>query len=297
MNMFRTLRADEIDCRIAQIKEKEGKPAGLSLLLYKDARCDQNILDETVGPMCWERRHSRENANCTVSIWCNERGCWVSKEDTGTESNTEKEKGLASDSFKRACFNWGIGRELYTAPFVWITPDKCEIKKDPRGKWVCYDRFTVHGIGYTDGVITGLEIKNQKTGRICFSYGKISETVVEKPEQPDTEPEAVAQQKPQAASVTTVGTVPQVNPEAPKQAEKPAETKLETPGMFMQRRIAVMKAKYRDFDFVRTRKALIAGGVVRDIPSATMTMEQAVDLMDAVEQVYLTTIPGVQKVS
>jgi hypothetical protein len=111
--MFRTLRADEIDCRIAQVKE-----TGLSLLLYKDARCDQNILDEVVGPFNWKREHTRDNRNCIVSIKNPETGEWVSKEDTGTESNTEKEKGLASDSFKRACFNWGIGRELYTAPFV-----------------------------------------------------------------------------------------------------------------------------------------------------------------------------------
>lgn len=293
MNMFRTLRADEIDCRIAQIKEKDGKPAGLSLLLYKDARCDQNILDETVGPMCWERRHSRENANCTVSIWCKERSCWVSKEDTGTESNTEKEKGLASDSFKRACFNWGIGRELYTAPFVWITPDKCEIKKDPRGKWVCYDRFTVHGIGYKDGVITGLEIKNQKSGKICFTYGKISETAVEKPEQPDTEPETVpaanvrphgSQAAPVSASVSTVDKIPAQDQKGPEQAEN----RPETPGEFLKRMIGFMQAEYADvgFNFIACRKALIDAGLVKDIPSATMTMEQANELVRQVTGFY-----------
>ena len=162
MNMFRTLRADEIDCRIAQIKEN-----GLSLLLYKDARCDQNILDEVVGPFNWKREHTRDNRNCIVSIKNPDTGEWISKEDTGTESNTEKEKGLASDSFKRACFNWGIGRELYTAPFIWIPAEKCNIKEN-RGRPACYDRFTVKGIGYTDGVITGVEIKNQATGKICF---------------------------------------------------------------------------------------------------------------------------------
>ena len=88
---FRKLRADEVDCRISTISDK-----GLSLLLYKDARCDMNILDETVGPMNWQRSHSRDNANCTVSIYDTEKQIWVSKEDTGTESYTEKEKGLAS---------------------------------------------------------------------------------------------------------------------------------------------------------------------------------------------------------
>ena len=128
---FRKLRADEVDCRISTISDK-----GLSLLLYKDARCDMNILDETVGPMNWQRSHSRDNANCTVSIYDTEKQIWVSKEDTGTESYTEKEKGLASDSFKRACFNWGIGRELYTAPFIWIGADKCKLV-NRNGKFTC----------------------------------------------------------------------------------------------------------------------------------------------------------------
>jgi hypothetical protein len=207
MNMFRTLRADEIDCRIAQIKEN-----GLSLLLYKDARCDQNILDETVGPMFWKREHTRDNRNCIVSIWSEELKQWISKEDTGTESNTEKEKGLASDSFKRACFNWGIGRELYTAPFIWVPAEKCMITEN-RGRPACFDRFTVKGIGYTDGVITGIEIKNQKTGKICFKWGEISEEAPDKPEQPDDEPPEV---KP--ISQDAPGTV-STSDKLPKQAQ------------------------------------------------------------------------------
>lgn len=95
MCMFRTLGADEIECRVAQI-DKEGK--WLSLLLYKTARADMDILDETVGPTNWQRVHTRDNANCAVQIWDSEKHCWITKEDTGTESNTEAEKGLASDS-------------------------------------------------------------------------------------------------------------------------------------------------------------------------------------------------------
>ena len=109
---FRTLEANEIDCRIATINQN-----GLTLLLYKDARVDQNILDETVGAMNWQRRHTRDNANCIISIWDKDKNQWIEKEDTGTESFTEKEKGLASDSFKRAAFNWGIGRELRSQPW------------------------------------------------------------------------------------------------------------------------------------------------------------------------------------
>lgn len=140
---FRTLRADEIDCKPKIVKE-----TGLSLLLYKDARCDMNILDETVGPFNWSRSHSRDNSNCIVSIWDETKGQWISKEDTGIDSNIEGEKGRASDSFKRACVNWGIGRELYTAPpLIWISSDKCKITP-VNGRYTCYDKFQVSDIGY-----------------------------------------------------------------------------------------------------------------------------------------------------
>ena len=164
---FRLLEANEIECRVAQIfNTNNGK--GLSLLLYKDARVDQNILDETVGAMNWQRHHSRDNANCTVSIWDTEKKTWVEKEDTGTESNTEKEKGLASDSFKRACFNWGIGRELYTAPFIYVNESLCNIK-EVGGKLKCNDKFVVEKIAYDDdGNIISLAIKNVTKKCRCF---------------------------------------------------------------------------------------------------------------------------------
>ena len=173
---FRTLRADEIDCRVAAVKLPDnGKQGGLSLLLYKDARVDQNILDETVGPMNWQRRHTRDNANCIVSLWDTEKKQWIEKEDTGTESNTEAEKGLASDSFKRACFNWGIGRELYTAPFIWVPGDKCNIyARQTTGKQVgaCNDKFYVTLIEIVDGRIKKLVINNASKGnQVVFSMG------------------------------------------------------------------------------------------------------------------------------
>lgn len=164
--MFRLLNADEIECRVSTVSEK-----GCSILLYKDARCDQNILDETVGQMNWQRRHSRDNANCEVGIWDAEKAQWVWKEDTGTESYTEKEKGLASDSFKRACFNWGIGRELYTAPFIWIKSGDVELVPGKNGKLTTYDRFDVAEIGYDDaGRINKLVIK--KKNKAVYTLGK-----------------------------------------------------------------------------------------------------------------------------
>lgn len=172
---FRLLNADEIDCRVSTVSEK-----GLSLLLYKDSRVDMNLLDETVGPMNWQRSHTRDNANCIVSIWDDTKSQWVSKEDTGTESFTEKEKGLASDSFKRACFNWGIGRELYTAPFIWVMASNVKLI-DKNGKKSTYDKFKVKSIGYADsGVINALEIVNAQTNKTVYQF-KTSEPVKEKP--------------------------------------------------------------------------------------------------------------------
>jgi hypothetical protein len=162
---FRDLRADEIEVRVSQATEK-----GVALLLYKDARVDQNILDKTVGAMNWQRHHTRENANCIVSIWDEKKQQWISKEDTGTESNTEKEKGLASDSFKRACFNWGIGRELYTAPRIWVNAQDCTALKQNGQRWQCYDTFEVQKIAIENKRIVGLAIKNAKTKRNCFVW-------------------------------------------------------------------------------------------------------------------------------
>ena len=164
MKQFRTLRADEIDCRVSQVTN-----TGVILLLYKDARCDQNILDETVGPMNWQRHHTRDNANCIVSIWDDDKKMWIEKEDVGKESRTESEKGLASDSFKRACFNWGIGRELYTAPFIFIPAANCNIKEGKK----CYDNFTVESIEYQpDGQreICNLIIRNEAKNNVCFKW-------------------------------------------------------------------------------------------------------------------------------
>ena len=136
---FRLLRADEIECRVGI--HKKGK--GITLLLYKDARCDMELLDETVGAEKWARKHyeCKGNLFCSVGI-SDEVGEWVYKDDCGAESNTEKEKGEASDSFKRACVNWGIGRELYTAPFIWIPIELVEVDGDK-----IKDSFTVSEIG------------------------------------------------------------------------------------------------------------------------------------------------------
>lgn len=165
---FRDLRADEIECRVNTVNEN-----GCSILLYKDARCDMKILDETVTPANWQRSHVVINGSlfCNVSIYDEEKKEWITKQDVGVESYTEKEKGQASDSFKRACFNWGIGRELYTAPFIWIPKDKVTLKeKTSNGKKVTttYDRFAVEQIIIEDGVIKALAVRNITLGTRAF---------------------------------------------------------------------------------------------------------------------------------
>lgn len=162
---FRDLKADEIECRVAMAKEN-----GVSLLLYKNARCDMNILDETVGVGRWQRRHyeCKGNLFCEIGIKVDEE--WIWKGDCGTESNTEKEKGEASDSFKRAGFNWGIGRELYTAPFIWVKADDCVIK-EIGGKFKCLDTFTVKHIKIENKRITELAIYDEKTKKDVFKFG------------------------------------------------------------------------------------------------------------------------------
>lgn len=134
---FRALDKSEIEVRVARCI-KNAKFEGVQLLLYKNARTDMDLLDETVGAMNWKREHSRDNANCTISIWDSDKKEWIGKEDTGTESFTEKEKGLASDSFKRAGTNWGIGRELYTAPNIIA---RAELAKDDKGRYVLPSKF------------------------------------------------------------------------------------------------------------------------------------------------------------
>lgn len=189
-DLIRLLKADEIECRVSVIKEN-----GLRLLLYKDARVDQKILDETFGIFGWKRSHQSIEGNlyCTVEIYDKEAGEWVAKQDVGTTGYAEKEKSQASDSFKRACFNWGIGRELYTAPFIWIPKGKALIQsKDNR--FYCNDHFSVSSIQYNDNrEISALVVVNED-GEAVFEMkavgaaesGSRKGKVAQKPAQKET---------------------------------------------------------------------------------------------------------------
>ena len=162
MKEIRTLAASEIDCRVGMISQRTKK---VSILLYKNARVDMAMLDELVGPMNWQRDHKEIKGNLYCGVGIHTEKGWVWKWDCGTESNTEKEKGEASDSFKRACVNWGIGRELYTAPAIWI---ECSDKEWNDGK--PYVDLRVSHIAYKDREISELEIVD-KNGTLRYHYG------------------------------------------------------------------------------------------------------------------------------
>lgn len=171
------LGANDIEVRVATVTDK-----GCSLLLYKNARVDMRILDELFTPFGWKRKHEVINNNlfCTVEIKDPETKEWISKQDVGTESYTEKEKGQASDAFKRACFNIGIGRELYTAPFIWIKKEDVNLvdKLDPSGKprKTTYDNFRVEAIRYDEKKnISALSIKNCRTGKRVYIFNNLKD--------------------------------------------------------------------------------------------------------------------------
>ena len=162
---FRTLKAEEIEVRVDTINEKY-----LTLLLYKTARTDAKILDETVGAMNWENEYAviKGNMYCGITIHDRENNTKVTKWNCGTESFAEAEKGEASDSMKRAGFTWGIGVELYTAPQIKIDSSKVKITTNKNGKFTTYDKFKVEKIKINENTkeIEGISILNSVGNRV-----------------------------------------------------------------------------------------------------------------------------------
>lgn len=167
MNVFRTLNADEIEVRVKQVSEK-----GAVALLYKTARTDMDILDEVIGADRWscDYREIKGNLFCGITI------DGLTKWDCGIESRADddgnEKKGEASDAFKRAGFRWGIGRELYTAPFIFLFT-QTEQDKDGKFKLSGFPAFSVKDIEYDDKRrISRLVIVEEKSGKAVFTYPK-----------------------------------------------------------------------------------------------------------------------------
>ena len=201
------MRADEIECRVGAVTDK-----GVSLLMYKDARVDMRLLDEVVGAENWQRKHELIDGQlfCTVSIR-NEKGEWVGKQDVGTESNTEKEKGRASDAFKRACFNWGVGRELYSCPFVWVNLAQNEWKANAYGKSQPRVKFHVSEIAYDDNRNVSRLVIVDDSGKVRFTFGggtaqpqpQATQQARPQPTQPNADDEALKRVLSQVDKVKT----------------------------------------------------------------------------------------------
>ena len=186
----RLLKAEEIECRVGQQTKDKSK---YSVLLYKTARTDMDILDEVFGVDNWQVDYSMigQMLFCTISVWSDVRGCWIRKSSNGTESNMEAEKGQASDAYKRAGFMIGIGRELYSAPKIWLDKDVDQYS------------LNVESINYDvndkicDLVISG-KVDGQKGRVTVYSFHSGKAETVETPkaektkeEKPKAEPQGV----------------------------------------------------------------------------------------------------------
>ncbi|MBR2715648.1 MAG: hypothetical protein IKB73_05530 [Ruminococcus sp.] len=168
------LGVKDVELRVQSVN-KNDYGAYAQLLLYKNARVDMRVLDEVFGVMNWKREHTEINGNlfCTVSVWDDEKGQWISKQDVGTESNTEAIKGQASDAFKRSCTCIGIGRELYSAPTIRIKLDDKEVSLGQNGKPRTYAKFHIGEMEYDrdKGYYTKFTVLDEK-GEVRFDINK-----------------------------------------------------------------------------------------------------------------------------
>jgi len=189
---MRKLNKDEIEVKVKQVSEK-----GAVLLLYKTARVDMAILDETYGAMNWQSDYKvvKDNLYCGIGVYNQDTKDWVWKWDCGIESREDEEgnqkKGEASDAFKRAGFKWGIGVELYSAPFTFASVETAGEKgKDGKIRYSLknkFQKFFVDEITYNEktGDIKDLVIVDDK-GVIVYSNVKGKKPTPPKQEQKPT---------------------------------------------------------------------------------------------------------------
>lgn len=244
------LNPEDIEIRIGQVDQY--KSSYITLLLYKNARIDMQILDDVFGIFGWNRGHKEIKGNlfCVVGLWDDDNKQWVYKEDVGTESNTEAEKGEASDSFKRACVNVGIGRELYSAPKIYINPPAVKIEEDTKGKKICKDKFVVTEIAYTD------DRKIKKLVIAKEQYNKRT-TVFEWESFANSQPRVNTTEKPSGS------TAPKVNTPTP-QEEKEKKDLLYSMD-FNIIKLARMREKDPDFIVEQLRKKVGFSGELKDL--------------------------------
>lgn len=245
------MKPEDIEIRIGQVDQY--KSSYVTLLLYKNAWIDMQILDDVFGIFGWQRGHKEIKGNlfCTVSIYDEDHDVWVQKEDVGTESNTEAEKGEASDSFKRACVNVGIGRELYSAPKIYLNPPAVKIEEDNKGKKVCKDRFVVTDIAYTeDRKIKKLVIAKEQ-------YNKRT-TVFEWESFANSQPKVNTEERPSETPA------PKVNTPTPDQEKKKKDLLYAMD--FQIIKLSQMREKDCEFITEQLRKKCGFDGEIRELP-------------------------------
>ena len=184
---FPLLTKDDIDVRIGQISKAD--PNKASLLLYQDARCGMKYLDKVVGATNWQKRYYEAKGLliCAISIYDSDRHEWVEKSDTGSTGTIEEEKSIASDSFKRACVCWGLARELYSAPDIWV---KIESK---------YDKFYVKEIAYNQANEISKLVIIDSQGNVAYTFPKNAKVVDNSPKG-EPKPQPTTQPKPSSES-------------------------------------------------------------------------------------------------
>jgi len=169
-NLRTPLDIKDIDFRIQSIN----KGGYATILAYKNARVDMNRLDDVCGAENWQRDH-KELKNVIyagIGIYFKDLEQCVWKWDAGAESFTEKQKGESSDSFKRAGFNWGIGRELYDYPVIQVklNADEFELKDNKaRATWnLKLKQWRWHS-EFKDGKLVRLAAKDENS-KLRFNF-------------------------------------------------------------------------------------------------------------------------------
>lgn len=190
---------NSIKCFVKQVRENRGRFTALALL-YKDARVDMDELDKRYGPMGWKDEYTEVGGNlyCTISVWDEDKKQWISKSDVGVESYIEKEKGQASDAFKRAGFKWNIMRYLYSAPTIWIELDGEEVI-NIKGKLSAGVTLHVAELVVEDNKIAKLVIQDHK-GKVRFDWSGKDVLPVAEPEGTLEELRAIAKEKVQKST-------------------------------------------------------------------------------------------------
>lgn len=172
---FRDLTKDEIQVRVAKVIGNHA-----NLLIYKDARVDINILNDVYGIGWWKKKYEMvgEYLTCIIYTYNKELKEWIPVQDVGTESNFQAEKGAFSDAMKRACFNLGIGIELYTVKDIWVSLTSTDFTKDKK----INQSFYVDKIKTENKIIKELVIID-RSGKVRFDMNNtkdIEDKAIEK---------------------------------------------------------------------------------------------------------------------